>query len=141
MQIWSVIKQPYFTASYATCLYTPWHLFMDSSCSLGEALRRLLKHYVLQYIIIKLAPKGEETSAVEVDNYKTNSLYSVYAVCLQWYIVKLASLGYTVTGTHINPYFSSTSYSCNIFILCTVHAIVGLWCKSYIYIQSGYCAK
>lgn len=65
-----------------------------------------MKPYLLQYLVFILAPKGEETSAVEVDDYEINSLYSVYAICLQWYIVKIASLGCRVTGvctaTHVS---------------------------------------
>lgn len=77
-----------------------------------------MKHYLLQYIVIKLAPEGEETAAVEVDSCEIKSLYSMYAVCLQLYTVKSASLGCTVTNIDINPYFSASIYSCNILISC-----------------------
>lgn len=88
---------------------------MDFSCSLGEALRRLAKRYLLQYIIIKLAPKGEETPAVEVDNYEINSLYSVYAIYLQWYIMKIASLGCTVTEVYTSTHVSHLQSTAAIF--------------------------
>lgn len=97
----------------------PWGWFTDSLCCLGGALR-LEKHYLLQYIVIKLAPEGEETAAAEVDGCEIKSLYSVCAACLQLYMVKSASLGCTVTDTDINPCFSAPIYSCNIFISCVL---------------------
>lgn len=87
---------------------------MDSSCSLGEALR-LVKCCLLQYIIIKLAPKGEETSAVEVDSYEINSLYSVYAIYLHWYIVEIASLGCTVPGVYTSTRVSHLESTAAVF--------------------------
>lgn len=88
---------------------------MDSLCSLGEALRRLVKRYLLQYIITKLAPMGEETSAIEVDNYQINRLYSVYAIYLQWYIVKIASVGCTVTEVCASTHVSHLQSTATIF--------------------------
>lgn len=97
----------------------PWSWFSDSLCYLGGALT-LAKHYLLHYIVIKLAPEGEETAAIEVDSCEIKSLYSVCAVCLQLYMAKSASLGCTVIDTDINPCFSAPIYSCNIFISCVL---------------------
>lgn len=67
------LNSPSFSAPYTTYLHKPQNVFVDSSCSLGEIVR-LVKHCLFQYIIIKLVPEGEQTSA---DSYDVNSPYSV----------------------------------------------------------------
>lgn len=95
-----------------------------------------MKHCLLQYIVIKLAPKGGETAAVEVDSCEIKSLYSVCAVCLQLYMVKSASLGcISVTEIDIKLCFSAPIYSCNIFISCVLCMLfIVSQCKPCIYI-------
>lgn len=54
-------------------------LFIDSLGCLGGALR-LVKHYLFPYIVIKLAPEGEETAAVEVDGCEINTKFYIQCV-------------------------------------------------------------
>jgi len=111
--------------------------FVYSLCSVGEARRRLVKHYLLPYIIIKLVPKGGETSAVEVDSYEINGLDSVCAICLWWYVVKIPSLGCTVaevyTSTHVS-HLQSTAATSSFLLHCACYS--SLECKPCMCIQS-----
>lgn len=125
MQIWNVTEQPNFSA--------PWALeFIQTLGCLGVALR-LVKHFLFQYIVIKLAPERRNSSSWGRQLWNKESTFCMCCLFTTIHGEICISRVHSNTYRH-QPVFLSSNLQLQYFhLLGTLHVIVSQY-KPCIYI-------